>query len=195
MFESVPRLLLGLVTGLLFGLLLQKGRVAKYRVIVNQFLLRDWTVVQIMATAVVVGAVGVIALQQWGLVSVDIEPTLLGGVVVGGIFFGIGMGLLGYCPGTSVAACGEGRKDAIAGVFGQLIGAGLFVAAYGWLEPLIDLGDYGTVTLFGATGTSPWLWIALMVAAWASWWFLSGSRPGAERIDPTSHGRHSAASS
>ena len=42
MFEPLPRLLLGLFTGFLFGVLLQKGRVAKYRVIVGQFLLRLW---------------------------------------------------------------------------------------------------------------------------------------------------------
>lgn len=180
MFEPLSRLLLGLFTGFLFGLLLQKGRVAKYRVIVNQFLLRDWTVVKIMGTAVVVGAIGVIALQQQGIVAHDIKPMLLGGVLVGGILFGIGMGLLGYCPGTSVAACGEGRKDAVAGVIGQLLGAGLFVVAYDRLEPLINWGNYGEVTLFGATETSPWLWIVLIAAAGlvAAWLAERGHREG-----------------
>ena len=180
MFEPLSRLLLGLFTGFLFGLLLQKGRVAKYRVIVNQFLLRDWTVVKIMGTAVVVGAIGVIALQQQGIVAHDIKPMFFGGVLVGGILFGIGMGLLGYCPGTSVAACGEGRKDAVAGVIGQLLGAGLFVVAYDRLEPLINWGNYGEVTLFGVTDTSPWLWIVLIAAAGlvAVWLAERGPREG-----------------
>ena len=62
MFDSPDKLLLGLVTGVAFGFLLQKGRVAKFPVIVGQFLLKDWTVVKVMATAVAVGAVGVYAL-------------------------------------------------------------------------------------------------------------------------------------
>ncbi len=56
MFDSPEKLLLGLLTGIAFGVLLQKGRVAKFAVIVGQFLLKDWTVVKIMGTAVVVGS-------------------------------------------------------------------------------------------------------------------------------------------
>jgi hypothetical protein len=153
-------------------------------VIVNQFLLRDWTVLKIMGSAVVVGSVGVFVLHQREMVSFDIKPLLLGGVIAGGILFGIGMGLLGYCPGTSVAACGEGRKDAIAGVLGQLFGALLFVVAYGWLEPLINAGDYGKATLHEITGTSPWLWIALLVAAGAAAaWFIERRGPQGHRTE------------
>jgi uncharacterized membrane protein YedE/YeeE len=106
------------------------------------------------------------------IASLHIKPVVLGGLLVGGALFGIGMGLLGYCPGTSVAACGEGRRDAIAGVLGQLIGACLFVIAYGWLAPLIALGDYGKASLPEATNSSPWLWIGAIAIAWAvaSYW-------------------------
>jgi uncharacterized membrane protein YedE/YeeE len=99
-----------------------------------------------------------------------IKPLMLGGVLVGGALFGVGMGLLGYCPGTCVAACGEGRRDAIAGVVGQLLGAALFVAAYPWVRSLIRLGDFGKVTLPEITGITEWLWIAAAagvgVVAW-----------------------------
>ena len=171
MFEPIPRLLLGLFTGFLFGFLLQKGRVAKYGVITGQFLLKDWTVVKVMGTAVVVGAVGVFALRASDVVSLHIKPLLLGGVLVGGALFGIGMGLLGYCPGTSVAACGEGRRDAIAGVIGQLLGAGLFVAGYPWVESLIKLGNFGKVTLPEITGITPWFWIGAAVVVGGVAWF------------------------
>ena len=96
------------MTGIAFGVLLQKGRVAKFAVIVSQFLLKDWTVVKIMGTAVVVGSVGVFALVAAGQASLHVKPLLLGGVLLGGALFGVGMTTLGYCPGTAVAACGEG---------------------------------------------------------------------------------------
>lgn len=161
MFDSPERLLLGLLTGIVFGVLLQKGRVAKFSVIVGQFILKDWTVVKIMGTAVVVGSVGVYALVASGHANLHVKPFLLGGVLLGGVCFGVGMVVLGYCPGTGVAACGEGKPDAMVGVLGMLAGALAFVAAWPALQPVIKgLGDMGKITLPGATGTSPWLWIA-----------------------------------
>ncbi len=165
MFDSPDKLLLGLATGIVFGFLLQKGRVAKFPVIVGQFLLKDWTVAKIMGTAVVVGAVGVYALVAVGQANLHVRPLLLGGVLLGGVLFGVGLAVLGYCPGTTVAACGEGRRDAVAGVLGMLAGALAFVATWPALQPVIKgLGDKGKVTLPDLTGTSPWLWIAGLIA-------------------------------
>ena len=107
MFESLPNLLLGLLTGFVFGFLLQKGRVAKFEVITGQLLVRDWTVAKIMLTAIAVGSIGVYALMTMEMASLHIKPALLGGVIVGGLLFGCGMAILGYCPGATVAACGE----------------------------------------------------------------------------------------
>jgi uncharacterized membrane protein YedE/YeeE len=165
-FDSPDKLLLGLATGVAFGFLLQKGRVAKFPVIVGQFLLRDWTVAKIMGTAVVVGAAGVFALVVTGHASLHVKPLLLGGVLLGGLLFGVGLAVLGYCPGTTVAACGEGRRDAVAGVLGMFVGALAFVAAWPALQPVIKgLGDEGKLTLPGLTGTPPWLWITGLAAA------------------------------
>jgi len=161
MFDSPERLLLGLFTGILFGILLQKGRVAKFSVIVGQFILKDWTVAKVMGTAIAVGSVGVYALVTSGHATLHIKPFLLGGVLLGGVCFGIGMAVYGYCPGTGVAACGEGKPDAMVGVLGMLTGALIFVATYPLLQPIISgLGNMGKMTLPEMTGTSPWLWIA-----------------------------------
>lgn len=166
MFEAPEKLLLGLLTGVVFGFLLQKGQVSKFPVIVGQFLLRDWTVVKVMATAVAVGSVGVYALISFGYAELHVKPLLLSGVLVGGVLFAVGMVVFGYCPGTSVAACGEGHRDAMVGVLGMFFGAGLFVAAFPYLQPLVKaLGDAGKLTLPTATGTSPWLWVGGMVLA------------------------------
>lgn len=161
MFDSPERLLLGLLTGVLFGVLLQKGQVAKFSVIVGQFILKDWTVVKIMGVGVVVGSMGVYALVASGHAHLHVKPFLLGGVLLGGVCFGVGMAVFGYCPGTGVAACGEGRRDAMVGVLGMLAGALAFVVAYPALQPVIKgLGDMGKLTLPDVTGTSPWLWVA-----------------------------------
>lgn len=164
MFDTPDKLILGLLTGILFGFLLQKGRVAKYSVILGQLLLKDWTVFKIMATAIVVGAIGVYTMVAMGTASLHVRPFLLGGVLLGAVLFGIGMAAFGYCPGTSVAASGEGSRDAMAGVFGMLTGAGIFVAAYPWLESVIEAGgNLGEVTVPEFLGVPPWL-VILAVA-------------------------------
>jgi uncharacterized membrane protein YedE/YeeE len=169
MFDSPEKLALGLVTGIVFGFLLQKGRVAKFEVIVGQFLFKDFTVAKMMGAAVVVGAVGVYALVTADMTSLHIRPALWAGVLLGAVCFGIGMAVFGYCPGTSVAACGEGRRDAMVGVLGMFAGAALYVALYEQITPHTkSLGDWGKITLPDVTGTSPWLWVTLLVAGGAA---------------------------
>jgi hypothetical protein len=148
--ESTGKRFLGLLTGLAFGALLQRGRVSRYDVITRQLLLRDPRVAKTMASAAAVGAVGVHTLTHWGLTTKDIKPMKIGGVLGGAVLFGGGLALAGYCPGTSVAAAGEGRRDAIAVVLGMLSGAAAFVALYPQVARLIDAGgDLGKMTLPG----------------------------------------------
>lgn len=163
MFEEPWKLLLGLFTGIVFGFLLQKGRVARFPVIVGQFLLRDWTVVKIMLTAIAVGSVGVYALVTLGMAQLHIKPAALAGIISGGLLFGTGISVLGYCPGTTVAACGEGHRDAMVGIAGMLCGAFVYV----WLYPVFNsvmkiYPDWGKITIPQTTETSPWLWISLL---------------------------------
>jgi uncharacterized membrane protein YedE/YeeE len=177
--ESPGKLLLGLGTGVMFGALLQKGRAAKYEVIADQLLLKDATVAKIMGTAIVVGAAGVQVLVQTGHAALDVKPLRLLAVTTGAVMFGSGLAVIGYCPGTTLAAIGEGRRDAIAGALGMLAGAALFVRAFPQLKPALDVGDRGKTTLPKATRTSPWPWIAGMAAtlvAAAAYGALRGSR-------------------
>jgi uncharacterized membrane protein YedE/YeeE len=164
MFESSDKLALGLITGVAFGFLLQKGGVADYQTILGQLLLRNWTVVKVMGTAIAVGAVGVYALVGGGAATLDIWPFQIGGVIVGALLFGVGLTVFGYCPGTSVTAFGQGSRDAMVGVAGMAVGAGVFVAAYPSLEPVINgFGDVGKMTLVELLGVSPWTVILALV--------------------------------
>ena len=174
MWLDKPGLILGgLLAGVAFGFLLQKGQVAKYRVILGQFLFTDYTVLKIMLTAIVVGAIGVWGMLQLGMIQhLQVKPAILAANAVGGLIFGLGMALLGYCPGTGVAAMGEGSRHARWGFAGMIAGAAAFAAAFPALEKgfmklgevAVTTGDKATnkVTLPDVTGVSPWVYIAAL---------------------------------
>jgi len=163
-FASWETLLRGAITGLAFGFLLQKGGVTRANVIINQFLLRDFTVLKVMLTAIIVGGVGVYALFAMGAIeSLHIKNATLWGNLLGGGIFGVGMAILGYCPGTGVAAIGDGSRDAIFGVIGMVVGAALFAEVYPWFnEYLLKPLDLGKETLATITGITPWAYLVLL---------------------------------
>jgi len=141
-------LLFGFVTGIIFGFLLQKGRVIRYDKQIGALRLADMTIVKFMFSSVLVAMVGVYLLHDLGLVKLSLKATVLGGNIIGGLLFGIGWGLFGYCPGTAVGALGEGRWDVVWGLLGMLVGAALFAEAYPVLKAsVLTWGNYGKITI------------------------------------------------
>jgi uncharacterized protein len=145
---AAPRLLAGVLFGLAFGFLLQKGGVGKFNVLIGQLLLQDFTVAKIMLTAIVVGMIGVITLHHFGKVHLHLKPTRIGANVIGGLLFGAGFALLGYCPGTVAAALGQGSWDALFGMAGLVAGSWVFAELSGWSKQTVEKwGDLGKVSL------------------------------------------------
>ncbi|WP_417848350.1 YeeE/YedE family protein [Thalassoglobus sp.] len=141
-------LVLGLVFGVVFGFLLQKGGVAKFHVLIGQLLLEDFTVVKVMLSAVVVGTLGIHLMHHLKLVELHIKPTRIASNVIGGLLFGTGFALSAYCPGTGAAALGQGNFDAFAMVAGMIAGSYVFAEASGWISRNVDpIGDKGKLTL------------------------------------------------
>ncbi len=120
------KLFLALVAGLAFGFLLQKGGAAKFNILIGQLLLQDWTVAKIMLSAIVVGMLGIYPLHAAAKVNLHLKPTRLGPQIIGGLVFGAGFALIGYCPGTAAAALGQGNFDALFGMTGLVIGSYLY---------------------------------------------------------------------
>lgn len=153
------QLILGLFIGIIFGIFLQKGGVTDYDVILKQLLLTDFTVVKIMLSAVVTGMIGIYLMKALGWVQLNPKPGSVGTSVIGGLIFGAGFAILGYCPGTIAGAVGNGYLDAIVGgVTGILVGAGLFAAVYPKLnKSILNWGDFGKITLPELLRVNPWI--------------------------------------
>lgn len=145
---SPTKLAFGLVAGVVFGFLLQKGGVAKFDILMGVLLLENFVVVKVMLTAILVGMVGVYLLRRLGRLELQLSETNYGANIVGGLIFGVGFALLAYCPGTNAAAVGQGNLDALVGVGGMLFGSYLFA--------LSSRYSNGTVSRWGRRGKLTW---------------------------------------
>ncbi|KUG21127.1 MAG: YeeE/YedE family protein [Methanomicrobiaceae archaeon] len=164
MFERLraherAQLALGLLMGIVFGFLLQKGGVTRYDVIIGQLLLADFTVLQLMLSAVVTGMIGIYLMKRFGLVALHTRRGSVGSTIIGGLIFGAGFGILGYCPGTVAGAVGQGSLDAlVGGVPGILIGTGAFAALYPLLDRhILNRGKFPGDTIPEILGVNPWV--------------------------------------
>ncbi len=154
----------GAVTGMIFGFLLQKGRVIRYDKQIGALRLLDMTIVKFMLSTILVAMVGVYILKDLGLVKLSVKSTILGGNIIGGLIFGVGWALLGYCPGTSLGAVGEGRWDGVWGIVGMLAGAALFAELYPAMKTsVLTWGVYGKITIPEVLGINHWVVIIVVI--------------------------------
>lgn len=157
-------IIIPLILGIAFGFSLNKAGLTKYHKIVNVFRLVDLAVLKFMMTALVVSMSGLFFLRGLGLVTFPSVPaTYVVGNVVGGLIFGVGMALSGYCPGTCAAGAGEGKLDyLIPGVLGFLVGAGIYGLTYQDVFPRIsEIANSGNVVIPDLWHLSPFLTVLL----------------------------------
>ncbi len=144
-------LALAVVLGFLFGLILQSVGAADPDRIVGMLRFTDLHLAKAISAGIGLASVLLFVALSAGLLDpahISIKPLYIG-VIVGGLVFGIGWAISGFCPGTGVVALGAGRLDALFFVIGGLLGAGAFARMY---EPLLKTSLFreifgGRVTL------------------------------------------------
>jgi uncharacterized membrane protein YedE/YeeE len=156
-------LLYGIITGIIFGFLLQKAQVLRYDKQVGALRLIDMTIFKFMLSAIVVAAIGIYLFKDLGLIKLSIKDTSIGAQVVGGLLFGIGWGLLGYCPGTAAGALGEGRIDGLWGILGMLCGGALYADIHPFMKTtIIGIGSFGKISVPQIIGINHWIVIIVL---------------------------------
>lgn len=158
----MSNLIIALIVGVFFGISLNKAGLTKYHKIVNIYRFTDMTVLKFMMTALVVAMAGLYALRGLGLITFpNIPATYVVGNLVGGIVFGVGMALSGYCPGTAAAGAGEGKLDyLVPGLLGFFVGAVIYGLTYQQVFPAISaLANFGNTTMPDLWNISPFLTI------------------------------------
>lgn len=160
-------MILIVVFGFLFGAVLQYSRLNRYNTISGMAMLKDLTMAKAIAVAIGLGMIFVNVEIGLGFASYHIKPLILGGILIGGIIFGCGMAILGYCPGTIPISMGEGSLDALAGFAGAIVAGVIYTLVLPTIKGIIgpDLGQLSLSALFDDPGISFYL---VMVAVGAS---------------------------
>lgn len=169
--------LVHIALGMGFGFVLERAGFGNAKKLTNQFYLNDMTVLKVMFTAIITAMVLILIATSFGWLNYDalwINPTYLGSGIVGGLLFGVGFVVGGYCPGTALVALATLKWDGLLFVVGVLLG--IFV--FGYTEPLIDgfwndSGNYGTLTLSDWLGL-PMPWVVFAAVMLALLFFAAG---------------------
>lgn len=179
LFIKPTLVLAALICGFLFGFLLQKASVSKFDTIAGQLLLKDFTVMKVILTAIVVGSIGIYSLKALGMIpTLHLSKTPILFSLIGGGIFGVGMSLTGYCPGTAIAALAEGSKDMIFAVLGMFLGTVLFNELSPRFLPFMEQKDgFFQKTLSDITSLPNWLVIAGLIFVWTAFYL------GMKRLD------------
>jgi len=174
-YNSEWNLLAALIIGIAFGWVLERAGFSTSRKLAGVFYGYDFVVLKVFFTAAVTAAVGLLVLNQMGLVYFDdvwMPTTFIAPTIVGGVIMGLGFILGGFCPGTSVCAAAIGKIDAMAFIGGIVIGIYFYAFSYEFLwEDLRKSGSIGKVKIGELMGLSEGVAVLtfIIVALLAFW--------------------------
>jgi len=144
----------GLFSGIFFGFIIQRIGATNPHRMARAHLMIDPDIPMFMLLAVVFSALGLWGLQAYDVGNESVLPTSVIATGLAAVIFGVGWGLAGYCPGTTWAAAGEGRMDAVSALLGGLVGTLVFAHLHEWLIPLLyEPTSAGPITLIDWLGT------------------------------------------
>ena len=162
-----------LVFGFIFGAIIQYANLNKFNVISGLARLEDFAVLKAIAIAVGLGIILLNIEVGMGLSTYHIKPFIVGGILLGGLIFGAGMAILGYCPGTLPISLGQGSLDALVGIIGGLFGGLVYTLILPSISSILG-PDLGAISINSLMGTNVLYYvvsvaIAALFAAIAFW--------------------------
>lgn len=144
-------LLFALLTGIAFGMFLEKAGFGNARKLVQQFYFTDMAMFKVLFSAIVTAMLGIYWLSYLGILDITqiyINATFIWPQVLGGIIFGFGFVLSGLCPGTSCVAVFTGKLDGLAVFAGMFTGLFLYAETEPFLKGALSYSSIGDVSLY-----------------------------------------------
>lgn len=170
-------LFVALVIGVAFGFFLERGGFGSARKLAAQFYLTDLTVFKVMFTAIITAMLGLFWLSWLGFLDISkvhVLPTYLLPQTVGGLIFGVGFVVGGYCPGTSCVAASTGKPDGFVHLAGMTAGILIFGELFPFLEGFYSSTPLGQQTLAQLFSIPANLMVFLIVVVAIAGFVLAG---------------------
>jgi len=123
--------LTGLLVGIAFGFVLQRGRFCMNSAFRDVVTLKDFTLLKSVGVALLVMLVGFSIMSMTGTIALNPKPLTWGANLLGSFIFGIGMVIAGGCASGITYRTGEGMVGAITAVLGLSLGG--YITAAGFL--------------------------------------------------------------
>lgn len=127
---------LAVIFGIFFGFALQRAGATNPQNIINMLRLKDLHLMKTIFFAIGISSILLFSGMALGLIdsgNLSVKSSYIG-VIAGGALLGLGFAVAGYCPGISLTAMADGRKDALVFSAGGLLGALLYTLVYGSIQ-------------------------------------------------------------
>lgn len=165
---------LSLLIGFGFGYALERAGFSSSRRLAGMFYFTDMAVLKVMFTALITALLGLSYMMALGWIQIDrifLMPTIYGAQIVGGLLFGAGFVMGGWCPGTAAAGLAAGRVDALVFLVGAIGGSVLFNEVFPAIRGLYTAGDQGVQLVYDTLGWSrnAFVFVFTLVAVGAFW--------------------------
>ncbi len=170
-----------LLIGIIFGIIIQWTRVDTFDKIAGFAMLKGFKVPKMLFFGIGLASIGLYFMIKLGWAHYHIKPIMLGGLILGGIIFAIGMAILGLCPGTGPVAVSEGNIDVAVGLIGGILAGALFTYLYPHLKSIMG-PDFGKLTLTQFVGNNADWFIFLYGIALMTIAFLLPNREIEEEV-------------
>lgn len=122
-----------LLVGFVFGIVLTKSEAVSWYRIYEMFQFQSFHMYGIISVAIATGVIGIQIIKRNKVKAIDGTPIVIkdkekgsARYIIGGIFFGLGWGLVGSCPGPIFILLGAGIAPVILVLIGALIGTTLY---------------------------------------------------------------------
>jgi uncharacterized membrane protein YedE/YeeE len=170
-------MLSGLIVGIIFGFVLQRGRFCMNSAFRDIILMKEYTLLKAVALAIVVQMIGFHLMATMGYIELYPKTLYWGAMIVGGFIFGIGMVLAAGCASGTTYRVGEGMMGSFVALLGLMIGGvmtsgGALRELKSYLQPTEgalkaitsdnpgDLVGNSDLTLANVFGLNPWIFVA-----------------------------------
>jgi len=162
--EFLYALIGGLIVGVLFGFVLQRGRFCMNSAFRDIILLKEFKLAKSVVIALITLMIGFAIFGMAGVIDLAPKPLKIWGAIVGGLVFGIGMVLAAGCASGTTYRVGEGMMGSLVAGMGLTFGAlmtksGVLVDVKTTLQTTV----IGTqLTLFGEFGALTPIWMLIL---------------------------------